>query len=100
MIVSISFRQRVFVPSILTDALFVFLAVTACRLHYLSYSKVKELETSKPAATLQLYKLLSHILAKQQGLTIGQLATLHSIIASPAQKKPLSRKAAQVFEGA
>lgn len=75
------------------------LAVNRCRVHYLSYSQMEALETKDPVLMLHLYKLLSTMLAKQQELTTGQLATFHSIVSSPSQKKPIGRKAALAFRG-
>jgi len=74
------------------------LAVTACRLHYLSYSQMESLEGEDPVLMLRLYKLLSSMMAKQQEVTIGQLGTLHAIMASPAQLKPVGRKASMMFQ--
>ncbi|CAB9499496.1 solute carrier family 26 [Seminavis robusta] len=76
----------------------VHLAVTSCRLHHLSYSRMEELEAAHPVVMLRLYKLLSHIMAKQQEITIGQLGTLHTIMSSPAQKGPVGRKATLMFQ--
>lgn len=74
------------------------LAVTSCRLHYLSYSKMEKLERKNPLLMLRLYKLLSMTLCRQHQVTIGQLGTLHAIMASPAQLKPVGRKASQAFQ--
>lgn len=74
------------------------LAVTSCRLHYLSYSQMEKLEGKDPVLMLRLYKLLSSMMAKQQMLTINQLGTLHAIMASPAQLKPIGRKVSQAFQ--
>lgn len=74
------------------------IAVTACRLHYLSYSQMEKLEINNPILMLQLYKLLSSMMAKQHEVTIGQLGTLHAIMASPAQLKPIGRKASLAFQ--
>jgi CRP-like cAMP-binding protein len=65
--------------------------VTNCRLYYISYEKVKEIEAENPIIVLKLYKLLSHLMTKRQEMTISQLGTLHNIMGSPACKKPLSR---------
>lgn len=67
------------------------LEVTNCRLHYISYEKVAELEVINPVLVLKLYKLLSHLMTKRQEITIAQLATLHAIMGSPACKKPIGR---------
>jgi CRP-like cAMP-binding protein len=66
-------------------------AVTDCRLHYISYKKIEEIEESNPRLALKLQKLISYLMAKRQEITIGQLATLHSIMGSTAQKKPIGR---------
>jgi CRP-like cAMP-binding protein len=70
-------------------------AVTHCRLHHLPYTKIQKIEKENPALILNLYKLLSYLMARRQEGTIGQLATLHSIMASPAQLRPLGRKASK-----
>ena len=66
-------------------------AVTHCRLHHLPYSKIVEIEKENPKLILSLYKLLSYLMARRQEATIGQLATLHSIMSSPPQIRPLAR---------
>ena len=77
----------------------VHLAVTACRLHYLSYSRIEELESKNPVLTLHLYKLLANMVAKRHDLALGQLGILHAIISSPAQNKPVNREATATFAG-
>lgn len=62
-------------------------AVTNCRLHYLPFARIAELEKSNPALVLSLYKLLGYMMARRQEATIGQLATLHSIMTSPATNR-------------
>ena len=71
------------------------LQVDACRLHYISFKSLEEIESKYPELTLKLYKLLSLLMAKRQEITISHLATLHSIMASPALKKPVSRNEVQ-----
>jgi hypothetical protein len=68
-------------------------AVTHCRLHHLPFSKLGEVERKNPALVLHLYKLLAHLMARRQEATIGQLATLHSIMGSPANYSSIGRKA-------
>lgn len=60
-------------------------AITDCRLHHLPYSRLQEIEDSNPSLVLSLYKLLSYLMARRQEATIGQLATLHAIMTSPAK---------------
>jgi CRP-like cAMP-binding protein len=60
-------------------------AVDYCRLHHLPFSKIEEVEKENPTLALSLYKLLSYLMARRQEATIGQLATLHSIMSSPAR---------------
>ena len=67
------------------------IAVSKCELHYISYEKLKEVEETNPVLVLTLYKLLASLMAKRQSVTINQLATLHSIMSSPAQKRPHGR---------
>jgi CRP-like cAMP-binding protein len=72
----------------------IFCTVTHCCLHYISYKKIEEIEANDPKLVLKLHKVLSYLMAKRQEITIGQLATLHSIMSSPAQKKPVGRGSA------
>jgi CRP-like cAMP-binding protein len=71
----------------------IYRTVTPCSLHYISYKKIEEIEEDNPRLVLKLHKLLSYLMAKRQEVTIGQLATLHSIMSSPAQKTPVGRGA-------
>jgi hypothetical protein len=68
-----------------------FQAMTRCKLHHLPYRIISEMESKKPFVVLTLYKLLAFLLAKRQESTITQLGTLHSIMTSPAQKRPIGR---------
>jgi CRP-like cAMP-binding protein len=77
--------------STLTPSFSLFRTVTPCCLHYISYKKIEEIEEDNPRLVLKLHKLLSYLMAKRQEVTIGQLSTLHSIMSSPAQKKPVGR---------
>ena len=67
------------------------IAVTHCRLHHLPFSKIAEMEKSNPALVLSLYKLLAYMMARRQEATIGQLATLHAIMTSPASSGGLTK---------
>ena len=67
------------------------IAVSKCELHHISYEKLKEIEETDPLLVLALYKLLAALIAKRQSITINQLATLHSIMGSAAQKHPHGR---------
>ena len=69
----------------------VHVAVTGCRLHHLPFSSAQELERTNPLLVLRLFKMMSHIMSRRQEMTIEQLATLHSIMTSPASTKPVSR---------
>eukprot|EP00533_Pseudo-nitzschia_delicatissima_P009457 CAMPEP_0116083310 /NCGR_PEP_ID=MMETSP0327-20121206/3201_1 /TAXON_ID=44447 /ORGANISM="Pseudo-nitzschia delicatissima, Strain B596" /LENGTH=1114 /DNA_ID=CAMNT_0003574181 /DNA_START=152 /DNA_END=3496 /DNA_ORIENTATION=+ len=60
-------------------------ALDDCKLHHLPFSKIREAEAEDPGLVLELYKLLSYLMAQRQEATIGQLATLHSIMSSPAR---------------
>lgn len=70
-----------------------FTCMTESRVHYLPFETIEELEMSKPVLIMHLYKLLAHLGARRQELTIGQLSTLRSIMSSSAPSKPISRKA-------
>jgi hypothetical protein len=67
--------------------------VTQCRVHYISYKTVEEIETKNALIVLKLYKLLSYLMAKRQEITISHLGTLHAIMSAPARKKPVCRVA-------
>ncbi len=60
-------------------------ALDYCKLHHLPFSKIREAEAEDPGLVLELYKLLSYLMAQRQEATIGQLATLHAIMSSPAR---------------
>ena len=64
-------------------------AVDYCRLHYISYETLEELETGNPMLILTLYKLLSRLNALRSEVTIGQLATMHNIMSAPAHNRPM-----------
>lgn len=66
-------------------------AVDYCRLHHLPFSKIQQVEKENPTLALTLYKLLSYLMARRQEATIGQLATLHSIMSSPARWRSYGR---------
>ena len=72
-------------------------AVTKCRLHALSFETIQGLEKEHPLLVLKLYKMLSHLMARRQDITVQQLSTMYSIISSPAHSKPVSRAAAKAF---
>lgn len=66
--------------------------VTPCRVHHLSFDAIEELEIEQPVLILNLYKMLAHIMARRQEMTIGQLSTFKSIMSSNVQSKPPSRR--------
>jgi hypothetical protein len=70
--------------------------VSHCRLHHLPFSKIEAIEKDEALLVLRLYKLLAHLMARRQEITIEQLATLHSIMSSPAMKNP-SRKSSRAI---
>ena len=67
------------------------IAATKCRLHNLPYQTIQKIEKKNPSLILQLFKMLSHLNARRQDLTIEQLSILHAINSSRAPTKPLSR---------
>ena len=69
-----------------------YVALTPCRVHHLNFETIEELELDQPMLILHLYKLLSHLAARRQEMTIGQLATLRSIMSATAPTKPISRR--------
>ena len=66
--------------------------VTPCRVHHLTFDTIEELEVEKPALILNLYKMLAHLMARRQEMTIGQLSTFKTIMSSNVQTKPPSRR--------
>lgn len=71
-------------------------AVDYCRLHHLPFSKMQMVEKENPTLALTLYKLLSYLMARRQEATIGQLATLHSIMTSPPRWHSVGRSRSNV----
>ena len=69
-----------------------YICMTESRVHYLPFETIQELEVSKPVLIMHLYKLLAHLGARRQELTIGQLSTLRAVMSSTAPSKPISRK--------
>jgi CRP-like cAMP-binding protein len=67
-------------------------AVGRCKLHHLPFSKIQDIEEKNPHLALTLYKLLSYLMARRQEATIGQLATLHSIMTSPPRWRLLRKE--------
>ena len=65
--------------------------VTHCRLHHVPYHKIEEIELENPTLILNLFKLMARLTARRQEITIGQLATIHSIATSPTPTMPISR---------
>lgn len=65
--------------------------MTKCQLHHISFDKLKEVEEEDPVLVLTLYKLLASLMTKRESVTINQLATLHSIMGSQAQKPRTGR---------
>jgi CRP-like cAMP-binding protein len=66
-------------------------AVSKCKIHHLPYHKIEQIQEKDPTLVLRLYKVLAHLTAKRQEITIGHLMTLHSIMTSPAPGKPMRR---------
>jgi CRP-like cAMP-binding protein len=66
--------------------------MTPCRVHHLTFEAIEELENEKPVLILKLYKMLAHLMARRQEMTIGQLSTLRSIMSSSAPTKCPSRR--------
>jgi CRP-like cAMP-binding protein len=67
-------------------------AVDCCRLYYISFLDLKELEKEKPMLILQLYKLLSKLETRQSDVHLGQFATLHNIMAAPSHNQPMTTR--------
>ena len=67
------------------------IAVTQCCLYHLPFSKLEDLETSNPMLVIELYKMLSNLMARKEEITIQHLSTLHNIMSSPAHSKPVNK---------
>ena len=70
------------------------LAVTKCRLHLLTFETLESLEEEHPILVLKLYKMLSHLMARREEITVEHLSTLHNILSSPAHSKPIFHRVA------
>lgn len=64
----------------------VYVAITDCRLHFLSYRSIMDIENSNPALAMHLYKLMSLLSSKRQESTITQLAQFVKIMKNPLPK--------------
>ena len=58
-------------------------AVTQCRLHHVSKSSLKQIESKHPDVAMNLYKLLACLSTKRQEATIQQLGQFVHILNSP-----------------
>lgn len=67
-------------------------AVDHCRLYYVSFHDLQELENEKPMLMLQLYKLLSKLEARRSDVHLGQFATLHNIMSSTCHHQPMTTR--------
>jgi hypothetical protein len=65
---------------------FLCLLVSDARLHHLPYSAIKQAETTNPTLTMHLYRLLSHLSAKRQEMTIRQLGQFVRILNAPTPR--------------
>ena len=64
----------------------VHVAVSPCRLHFLPVAVVSQVEKEHPVLALRLYKLLAHMSAKRQEMTIDQLGQFVHILNSPTPR--------------
>ena len=64
----------------------VHVAVSPCRLHHLPVAAVAQIEKEHPVVALNLYKLLAHLSAKRQEMTIDQLGQFVHIMNSPTPR--------------
>ena len=53
--------------------------------------QVKQIENENPQIVLHLFRLVSHLSARRQELTIEQLAQLVAIMNAPSPRKPMTR---------
>jgi len=61
----------------------IYYIVSDVRLHHLPYDTIQQAEKSNPTLTMHLYKLLSHLSAKRQVMTIRQLGQFVRILNAP-----------------
>jgi hypothetical protein len=73
------------------------IAVTQCQLYHLPFRKLEELKEKQPILSLRLYEMLSHLMARNEEITVRQLTMLYSIMSSPAHSEPISRSALRAF---
>ena len=70
------------------------LAVTNCRLHFLPFEFMDDIEIESPLVLMHLYKLLARIIASRYDSATEQLSILRNIISTPGittAQKPMSR---------
>jgi CRP-like cAMP-binding protein len=72
----------------------IFRAITAVRLHHLPFATIRKIEEDDPAIILRLYKLLSHMMARNEANTVAQLTVMRNILSSPAHSKAIPRASA------
>ena len=68
-----------------------FKAITDVKMHHLRFSDLSKIEEENPALVLQLYKMLTHVMARKEEDTVAHLSTLHDILRSPVHSTPMQR---------
>jgi len=68
-----------------------YIAEIPCRLHWLTQSRLRDLEGDNPELALELFKMMSYLNLRLISSTIDQLATLHQIMSASAPTQPVSR---------
>jgi hypothetical protein len=68
------------------SCLLVYNIVSNVRLHHLPQSAIRQVETTNPTLSMHLYKLLSHLSAKRQEMTIRQLGQFVRILNAPTPR--------------
>ncbi|KAG7339587.1 STAS domain containing protein [Nitzschia inconspicua] len=72
----------------------IFRAATLVRLHHLPFTTIRTIEQKDPVMILRLYKLLAHMMVRNETNTVAQLTVMRNILSAPAHSKPIPRAAA------
>ncbi|GMH74803.1 hypothetical protein TrST_g5929 [Triparma strigata] len=69
-----------------------YIACTPCKLHYLPLSALDELTEYSPQASLTLYKMMAHLVAKNLESAIAQIDSFKNVIGGRGEGKPTKRE--------
>eukprot|EP00934_Nitzschia_sp_Nitz4_P003214 Nitzschia sp. Nitz4//scaffold136_size62208//36921//40785//NITZ4_006373-RA/size62208-augustus-gene-0.1-mRNA-1//1//CDS//3329535633//3204//frame0 len=68
-------------------------AASPCKLYHLTFDRLESLEKDDPILVLRLYKMLAHLMARREEISILHMSTLQTILTSPAHGEPVNRAA-------